>query len=287
MKNPYLEDVINKYRATPLKKKDFLREVLQQHALLGLARHNFFEHAAFYGGTALRILYGLDRFSEDLDFSLLKPNLQFDFQPFLEGCQKEMESFGFQIETQVKVKDNASVISSAFLKANTLKLLMTIEETDRIKGHREEKIAIKLEIDTDPPPGFELQTQLVSQPLPFYIVSYAQKDLFAGKMHAILCRERKRNIKGRDWYDLIWFIKNRIPVHLSHLESRMHQSKNLAENEKLNHEKLLELLRQKISNIDWEQAISDVKPFISDIQQLDLWSGQFFKDLSYSFDQKV
>ena len=203
MKNPYLEDVINKYRSTSLKRKDFLREILQQSALLGLARHNFFEHAAFYGGTALRILYGLDRFSEDLDFSLLKPNLQFNFRPFLDGCQKELASFGFTIETQIK--KNESVVS-AFLKANTLKLLMTIEETDRIKGiHPEEKISIKLEIDTDPPSGFEIETKLVSQPLPFYIVSYVQKDLFAGKMHAILCRERKINVKGRDWYDLIWF----------------------------------------------------------------------------------
>ena len=272
MKNPYLDDVINKYRSTSLKKKDFLREIL------GLARHNFFEHAAFYGGTALRILYGLDRFSEDLDFSLFKPNPQFDFKPFLEGCQKEMASFGFQIETQVKEKE--SLVSSAFLKANTLKLLMTIEETDRVKGiHPEEKIAIKLEIDTDPPQGFEIETKLVSQPLPFYIVSYIQRDLFAGKMHAILCRERKINVKGRDWYDLIWFIKNNIPVHLSHLVSRMHQSKNLAQNENLDHAKLIDLLKQKISNINWEQAKNDVKPFISDLPQLNLWSEQFFKDL--------
>jgi predicted nucleotidyltransferase component of viral defense system len=276
--NPYLEDVINKYRATSLKKKDFLREVLQQSALLGLARHNFFEHAAFYGGTALRILYGLDRFSEDLDFSLLKPKPQFDFKPFLEGCQRELASFGFHVDTQIKEKE--SVISSAFLKANTLKLLMTIEETDRVKGiHPEEKISIKLEIDTDPPPGFEIETRLVSQPLPFYIVTYVQKDLFAGKMHAILCRERKINVKGRDWYDLIWFIKNKIPVHLAHLANRMHQSQNLKADESLDHAKLVNLLKKKIATIDWEQAKSDVKPFISDHQQLNLWSEQFFNDL--------
>lgn len=278
MKNPYLESVINKYHSTSLKKKDFLREILQQSALLGLARQNFFEHAAFYGGTCLRILYGLDRFSEDLDFSLLKPNLQFDFKPFLEGCKKELASFGFHVDTQVKEKE--SVISSAFLKANTLKLLMTIEETDRIKGiHPEEKISIKLEIDMDPPSGFEIETRLVSQPLPFYVVSYIQKDLFAGKMHALLCRERKINVKGRDWYDLIWFIKNKIPVHLSHLTNRMIQSENLEQDASLDHPKLLTLIKHKIANINWEQAKNDVKPFISDHQQLNLWSQEFFNDL--------
>lgn len=278
MIQPGILDLVNKYRESSLKKKDILREILQQSALLGLARHNFFEHAAFYGETALRILYGLDRFSEDLDFSLLKPNAQFNFQPYLDGMQREMASLGFHIE--IKMKDRESPIVSAFLKANTLKLLLTIEENAVRRGvHGEEKIPIKLEIDTNPPPGFEVETKLVINPAPFYVLTYKPQDLFAGKMHAILCREWKSRVKGRDWFDFIWFIKNQISVHLAHLQSRMRQSGHLPEHETLDREKFLEFLKKRIATVNWDQAKNDVRPFISDPKAIDLWSASFFMDL--------
>lgn len=279
MKQPAIQELISKYRASSLKKTDILREILQQSALLGLARHHFFEHAAFYGETALRILYGLDRFSEDLDFSLLQPNAHFDFDPFLEGLQKEMHSLGFHIEVQAKKKE--APILSAFVKGNTLKLLLTIEEEpfDQKGVHSEEKIAIKLEIDTLPPPGFAVETKLVLNPTPFYVLTYAPADLFAGKMHAILCRGWKTRVKGRDWYDLIWFIRKGIPVHLSHLTSRMIQSGHLPSTESLDHKKLKDLLEQKIVKMDWELAKNDVKPFLYDPKVLDIWSKPFFLEL--------
>ncbi len=276
MKQPAIRDLIKKYRASPLQKKDILREILQQSALLGLARHQFFEHAAFYGGTALRILYGLDRFSEDLDFSLLKPEAQFNFQPFLDGLQREMHSLGFHVEVGAKKK--GPPILSAFVKSNTLKLLLMIgEETKAI--HPEEKIAIKLEIDTNPPLGFEVETKLVLNPTPFYVLTYHQSDLFAGKMHAILCRSWKTRVKGRDWYDLVWFIKKGIPIHLSHLTQRMQQSEHLPLGEELDHEKLLDFLKDKIMKIDWEQAKKDVRAFLQDPKVLDVWSQSFFLDM--------
>jgi predicted nucleotidyltransferase component of viral defense system len=278
MTQPFIQEIFRKYQTSRLTKKDILREILQQSALLGLARHNFFEHAAFYGGTALRILYGLDRFSEDLDFSLLKPNAEFNFSPFLEGMKKEISSFGFHVELTAKEKESA--ISSAFVKANTLKSLLMIEGLSSIKGiHREEKITIKIEVDTNPPPGFQTEPKFVLLPTPFYILSYVPRDLFAGKMNAILWREWKNRVKGRDWYDLIWFLKNNIPVHLSHLAERMIQSGNLFPGETIDHNKLLELLQKRIVSIDWEQAKKDVKPFIEDPKQLDLWSVKFFEDL--------
>jgi len=279
MIQPAIRDLINKYRVSPLKKKDVLREILQQSALLGLARHQFFEHAAFYGGTALRILYGLDRFSEDLDFSLLKPEAQFNLQPFLEGLQREMTSLGFHVEVNAKKKDPP--ILSAFMKSNTLKLQLMIEEEKVApKGIRpDERISIKLEIDTNPPLGFEVETKLVLNPTPFYVLAYRPSDLCAGKMHAILCRSWKTRVKGRDWYDLIWFISKDIPVHLSHLAHRMHQSGHLSSNEILDHEKLLTLLKEKIMNIDWEQAKNDVRAFLYDPKVLDVWSQPFFLDL--------
>jgi len=277
MIQPAIQDFIKAYRSPSLKKRDILRDILQHSALLGLARRNFFEHAAFYGGTALRILYRLDRLSEDLDFSLLKPNPNFDFAPFLDGLENEMSSFGFEVEAQLKKKE--SPILSAFVKANTLKLLLTIEDSHHIAIHPDEKISIKLEIDTTPPPGFQVQTELVLTPTPFYVLTYSPEDLFAGKMHAILCRQWRKRVKGRDWFDLIWFIKNNIPIHLAHLCQRMIQSKHLPTDIQLDKDKLLDFLQKRISIIDWEQAKNDVKPFLFDPQQLTIWSAKFFLDL--------
>ena len=165
-----------------------------------------------------------------------------------------MQSFGFHVEVEAKRKE--SPILSAFLKGDTLKLLLTIEEEffDRKGIHPDEKIAIKLEIDINPPPRFEVESKLVLNPVPFYVLTYQPPDLFAGKMHAILCRSWKNRVKGRDWYDLIWYIRNGIPIHLLHLSERLKQSGNLPLDETLNHEKLEERLREKIGKLDWEQA---------------------------------
>jgi len=227
---------------------DKLREILQQTALLGLARHQFFEHAVFYGGTALRILYGLDRYSEDLDFSLVKPDPNFNFTPFLEGMHRELEAMGFQLNVTVREKNSNTGIWSAFLKANTFSLLLSIQEKTKIKGiHPEQKIQIKLEIDTDPPLfHLPLESKLVKNPVPFYIVTYAITDLFAGKMHAALCRNWQKRIKGRDWYDLIWYIQSGIPVNLSYLRERMRQTKHLQAEENFGKIELLERLHKRI-----------------------------------------
>lgn len=260
---------------------DKLREVLQQTALLGLARHHFFEHAIFYGGTALRILYGLDRYSEDLDFSLIKPNSDFNFAPFLEGMHRELEAMGFNLDVTVRVKNAETGIWSAFLKANTLSLLLSIQGQGKVRGiHPEQKIQIKLEIDTDPPLiHLPLEGKLVKNPVPFYVATYALSDLFAGKMHAALCRNWKLRIKGRDWYDLIWYIQGGIPVNLPHLRERMCQTKHLEAKEGFGEKELLDRLHQKIELIDWELAKSDVAMFIADKQRLDIWSKSFFHDI--------
>jgi predicted nucleotidyltransferase component of viral defense system len=260
---------------------DKLREILQQTALLGLARHNFFEHAIFYGGTALRILYDLDRYSEDLDFSLLQPNPNFDFEPFLNAMKLELEAMGFRLQVTVQKKNQESGIWSAFLKTNTLELLLSIDETSQAKGiHPEQKIQIKLEIDTDPPIyDMSIESKLIKNPIPFYVTTFRKIDLCAGKMHAVLCRAWRNRVKGRDWYDLIWYIQNGIPVNLAYLRAKMRQTRNLLADEKFTEKELHQKLEKRIGHIDWELAKADVKPFIPDKQKLDIWSRQFFLDL--------
>ena len=277
---PSIEKMLESYRDQPISEVDKVREILQQCALLGLARCNFFEHAAFYGGTALRILYGLDRFSEDLDFSLLYSNRQFDFAPFLESLSTEMQSFGFSVEISIKSKTNDSAIQSAFIKTNTLNLLLQITKKHSLNTiHPQQKIRIKLEIDTDPPPEFHTETKLILNPIPFYVKSFTRSDLFAGKVHALLCREWQKRIKGRDWFDFIWFVRQNIALNIRHLQRRLEQTGHMQIGESLGKQNLIEKMISRIEMIDWKLAKNDVAPFISDQKLLDLWDAHFFKEI--------
>lgn len=240
----------------------------------------FFEKAAFYGGTALRILYGLDRFSEDLDFILIKPDLNFDFSPYLEGMEKELRSFGFNMEVSTKVKSFETSVVSAFMKINTLELYLSIgEETGSYKPNPDEKIKIKLEVDIDPPPHAQYINELVISPVSFYVLTLKKSYLFAGKMHALLYRAWKGRVKGRDWYDLIWYIQKKIPLSLTYLESCMKQAGNLGPKESLDQERLIQMLKEKIKTLDFESAKMDMKSFIADSEKLNLWTKEFFENL--------
>ena len=257
---------------------DALREILQYMALLGLWRAKFFEHAAFYGGTALRVLHGLDRYSEDLDFSLIKPDASFSLGIYGDALQREISGFGFHVSFGRREKMQASAIESAFLKANTYQQLITIEADQALLGelHPSQKLKIRLEVDTDPPGGFETETQYILQPIPFFVRVYCLPDLFAGKIHAVLCRRWKTRVKGRDWYDMVWYLGRFPEVRIRHLEARMRQSGDYQDNEPLTPDKLQHLLQQAIDNLNVEQVRREVTPFIRDKRALDVWSQAFF-----------
>jgi predicted nucleotidyltransferase component of viral defense system len=255
-----------------------LREILQYMALLGLWRAKFFEHAAFYGGTALRVLHGLDRYSEDLDFSLIKPDASFSLGIYGDALQREISSFGFHVAFERREKTQASAIESVFLKANTYQQLIMIEADQALLGelHPSQKLKIRLEVDTDPPGGFETETQYILQPIPFFVRVYCLPDLFAGKIHAVLCRKWKTRVKGRDWYDLAWYSGRFPEVRIRHLEARMRQSGDYQDNDPLTPDKLQHLLQQAIDSLNVEQVRREVTPFIRDKRALDVWSQDFF-----------
>jgi hypothetical protein len=244
-----------------------LREILQETALLGLWRAKFFERAAFYGGTALRVLHGLDRYSEDLDFSLLAPDAGFSLGVFGEALKREIGAFGFQVEFRQRRAPRAGAIESAFLKANTLTELLTIDvEPGAIKGlHPGSTLTIKLEVDTDPPGGFLVESRYLLRPIPFSVRVYTPPDLFAGKLHAVLCRRWKSRVKGRDWYDLVWYVGRGTPVRLSHLESRMRQSGDYTPPEPLVHDRLLQMLRAAVGRLDVGLARAEIAPFLEQV----------------------
>ena len=255
-----------------------LREILQEIALLGLWRSKFFERAAFYGGTSLRIVHGLDRFSEDMDFSLLRPELNFNLGRYGDALQREMRAYGFDVWTETKIKRTPSAIQSAFLKANTLKQLLIIEAGEEIvralpKG---QQVKIKLEVDTDPPGGFETEIAYLLQPIPFSVRVYALPDLFAGKMHALLCRKWKQRVKGRDWYDLVWYVTHHPTLHLSHLERRLRQS---GDRDFVTPQAFRKDLHDAIDALNIEQAKRDIEPFVRNPEVLEIWSHAFFHTL--------
>lgn len=262
-----------------------LREIMQELALQGLWRGKFFERAAFYGGTALRILYGLNRGSEDLDFSLLDPNPTFRLSEYADALKKELNAFGFTVDFVTKEKKREFNIDSAFLKTNTKTQLISFglpaSLTDRI--HSRKELKIKLEIDIDPPSGFQTEVKTLLRPIPHTVRVYTLPDLLAGKLHAVLCRKWRNRTKGRDWYDMVWYAGHHPQIDLNHLEIRMRQSGDYTDPTPLTLEQLRQFLLSAIENTDPEMLKADVQPFIRDQQELDLWSKDFFRQIIKEF----
>ncbi len=285
MTHPALIKMLEKYDLMNSNSSyDALREILQEIVLLGLYDAGFFKYATFYGGTALRILHNLPRFSEDLDFSLLKSNPEFNLVPYEEAIVSTLKSFGFDVTIEIKEKNSSSAIASAFVKGNTIEHLISINAPKDItnKIHRDQAVKIKLEVDTNPPLEFETANIIRLTPRPFSINAFTLPSLYAGKMHAILCRAWSTRPKGRDWYDLVWYIANEVELDSIHLKSRLSQScKYLEENNiqipsELSKETLKNLLLQRIETLDVAKAKNDVQPFIKDIREIELWSKEFF-----------
>jgi predicted nucleotidyltransferase component of viral defense system len=256
-----------------------MREIMQEIALAALSRTDFFDKAAFYGGTALRIFYGLDRFSEDLDFSLLEANPNFSLEPYFAAISSEFHSLGMNVSIREKDKRTKSAIESAFLKSETIWKELVLEDVVKQTGVKSNKtIKIKIEVDRIPPLGFETEQKLLLRPFSFYVNSFTRSSLFAGKMHALLFRKWKNRIKGRDWYDMEWYIRKGIPLDVNHFLQRAKDTGDWSA-ETITSEDILQLLRDKINSISVEQVKVDVVRFISNEQQLEIWSKSYFLDL--------
>lgn len=254
---------------------------MQEIALLGLWRGGFFEKAAFYGGTALRIFHGLRRFSEDLDFTLLSADDKSRLETYLPSVATELESWGFSFEAEKKSAGERTGIESAFLKGGTqLNLLHIGAPADLAnKLPRRQSLRIKMELDLRPPPfaTTEVRTQLL--PSPYQVTLYDLESLFAGKLHAVLCRGWKSRIKGRDFYDFVWYVSRNIRPNLAHLDARMRQTGHWS-GEPINARSLKELLLARFAEIDFKKAADEVRIFISDPRELELWSPSFFNELA-------
>lgn len=283
-----MDTLLNEYMKlykpeTPEDYRNALKEIVQEIALYGLSRSDFFQKAAFYGGTALRIFYGLDRFSEDMDFSLSEADSGFSLEKYFPYVEEALASHGLEMTVSEKIKSRQSDVKSAFIKGETLVQLVTIWDTEErrfpgIDSH--EQVRIKVEIDTNPPEGATYENKYGLRPVPFMVRLYDSQSLFAGKLHALLCRRWKHRVKGRDFYDYVWYITNRTKVNLYHLQKRMEQTGHWDFNDTLTLTALKEMLAERFVTVDYEQAKKDVRNFIKSDEQLRLWGAEFFIELS-------
>ena len=269
MSRDIFEQMLSRY---PMDSVDARRnatyEVLQQVVLSGLYRGGFFNEAAFYGGTCLRIFHGLERFSEDMDFTLLRKVPSFSMEKYFSAIIDECRLLGREVEITLKDKQSFGQVESAFLKDNT--------DVYDLSFRTEKSIKVKIEVDTQPPLEFDTEERLLLQPFSFMTRCLTLPNLFAGKMHALVFRTWKKRVKGRDWYDFEWYVRNGVPLNFHHLQVRIREFNG----KEMDKEQFAELLKVKLASADMAQVKNDVRPFLKNAHDIDIWSNDYFLRLA-------
>ena len=269
MSKDMFEQMLSRY---PMNSADDRRnaiyEVLQQVVLCGLYRGGFFSQAAFYGGTCLRIFHGLERYSEDMDFTLLHKDDTFSLEKYFPAIVEECRLLGREVTITRKDKRNFGQVESAFLKDNT--------DVYNLSFSTEKSLKIKIEVDTMPPLQFDTEECLLLQPFSFMTRCVTLPNLFAGKMHALVFRGWQHRVKGRDWYDFEWYVRNEVPLNFRHLQARIKEFNGL----EVDQEQFLDMLNERLSSADIQQVKSDVRPFVKNSGDLELWSNDYFLRLA-------
>ena len=263
------DEMMSRYPVvTEIERQNALHEVMQQVTLAGLYRSGFFEKAAFYGGTCLRIFHGLERFSEDMDFSLIAKDDGFSLEIYFPAIVEEFKLLGREVEIRRKEKQSFGKIESAFLKDNT--------EIYDVSFRTDRSLKIKIEVDTLPPLEFSTEQKLLLQPFSFMTRCFTLPDLFAGKMHALVFRNWKNRVKGRDWYDFEWYVRKGVALDFRHLQERIREFNGI----EMNQGEFVAKLNEKLASTDIEQVKRDVLPFVKHPEELTIWSNDYFLQLA-------
>lgn len=273
-----IHDRLNDYNpADKVAEENAIKEICQEIALAALSRSDFFRVGSFMGGTCLRILHGLQRFSEDLDFVLREPDLNFNWGPYLHSIEEEFQAFGLTCTAIDRSRANQT-IKKAFLKEGSFGQVLQLQYARNRSD--QQKVLIKLEIDTNTPKGAKFNTASLNYPYPFRITTHDLSSLFAGKCNAILTRSYA---KGRDWYDFLWYVRRKTMINFDLLRSSLEQVGPYAEIKPSPSPKwLITELNNKIADLDWSKARMDVDRFLSDRERhsLDLWNSSFFHSMT-------
>jgi len=274
-----IEEIIKSYNPETINdNKAILREIIQSIVLIGLSRTDFFKKASFYGGTALRIFYDLNRYSEDLDFTLNKVDDNFTIAPFIESIKNVALSYGLELEISIKSKQINTPVESAFAKINTYQTFINLKMNSELTKllHKDEVIKVKFEIDCEPALGFTVENKWIDMPEFAPVIVLDEASLFAGKLHAILCRNYKNTVKGRDYYDFLFYIKRGISPNLNYLRNKLINSGKIDEKDVFNIEVLKEMLIKRFEQVDFEQVKNDTERFIINSEDLSIYSKDLF-----------
>lgn len=267
--NGIFEQMLSAYDlSSETERRNAVYEVNQQVILAGLYNGGFFDVATFYGGTCLRIFHNLQRFSEDMDFSLLAPDDRFDFTKYFRPIVDAFAAVGRQVEIKRKDKKSFGKVESAFLKDNT--------DVYDVSFRTDKSVKIKIEVDTQPPLAFRTEQKLLLQPHSFMTRCMVLPDLFAGKMHALVYRAWKNRVKGRDWYDFEWYVRHNVPLDFAHLAERIRQFNQ----EEVGRDAFLNRLKERLATVNIHQVKQDVMPFVRNPQELAIWSNDYFVQLA-------
>jgi len=267
--NDIFEQMLSQYQiVTDKDKQNAQYEVMQQVTLAGLYRGGFFNKAAFYGGTCLRIFHKLERFSEDMDFSLLACDNAFNLENYFLAIIEEFKMLGRDVVITKKDKKKFGKVESAFLKDNT--------EVYDVAFQTEKSLKIKIEVDTNPPMKFQTEQKLLLRPYSFMTRCFTLPDLYAGKMHALVFRNWKSRVKGRDWYDFEWYVRNGVKLDFIHLQERIREFNGI----EMDKEQFLEALQERLSAADIKMVKQDIEPFIKNHDSLEIWSNDYFVQLA-------
>lgn len=279
--NNVIEQLIQNYNPRNSEEvKNAIKEIIQSIVLIGLSRSNFFSKASFYGGTALRIFYGLNRYSEDLDFTLNAADESFSLAPYVQSIISVAKSYGIDLNIEVKSKKIKTPVESAFAKLNTFQTFISFNIDERLTSrlHKDESIKVKFEVDCNPPLGFNVESKWITEPEFASINVLDIESLFAGKLHAILCRNYKNRVKGRDFYDFIFYINKKIKPNLNYLKNKLIESNILNKDDVLTIDTLKEMLVQRFNHIDFKQVRDDAQKFVMKNEDLSLYCKELFID---------
>ena len=269
-----IQDRLDSYNCkSNIEEEHAIREITQEVVLAALGRTEFFKHALFQGGTCLRIFYGLNRFSEDMDFILQEATRDFELQPHLQAVRDELEAYGYDVEIADRSKAGVAV-RKAFLKDDSLGKVLQLKYVDRSGPAR--KIRVKLEVDTSPPSGSGMEIKYVDFPFVSSVAVQDRPSLFAGKLHALLCRDY---VKGRDWYDFLWYTSQSVGINYAFLASALMQQGPWQQQDiQVDRQWCLAHLEERINSVDWTQAREDVRRFVNatEYPSLELWSRELF-----------
>lgn len=269
MNNSFFDNALRGYQINSAKEKhNAVYEITQQVVLAGLHRGGFFDRAAFYGGTCLRLFHQLPRFSEDMDFSLLAPDDEFKFENYFQPIIDEFDSLGRRVEIKKKDKKNFGKVDSAFLKDTT--------DIYHVAFQTEKTVKVKIEVDTQPPLMFHTEQRALTIPYTFMVRCFQLPDLFAGKMHAMVFRNWKTRVKGRDWYDFEWYVRWRVPLDFNHLQERIREFNGII----VSKEEFMTKLKERLSTTNIDDVKEDVRGFVIDPHELDIWSNDYFLQLA-------